>query len=174
MNHQPFEDWLLTGQPLTGEQKAQLQAHLRACPTCAALQDVNLALGAARPVAPAEGFRARFQVRLAAHKAAQRRRMATGLLCLALGATAILLWLAWPLLQAFGESPLNFLARIFSSLVHVWISFQVYRDTLATFLRVLDGFIPMYVRVLVTVMAVSGSLMWIVSLTKATRIPQGV
>lgn len=174
MDHLPFEDWLLTGQPLTGEQKAQLQAHLRTCPTCAALQEVNLALSAARPVAPAEGFRVRFQVRLAAHQAAQRRRMAAGLLFLAVGVTAILLWLAWPLLQAFGESPSNFLSRIFSSLVQAWISFQVYRDTLATFLRVLDGFIPMYVRVLVTMMAVSGGLMWIVSLTKVTRIPQGV
>lgn len=174
MNHPPFEEWLLEEQPLTNEQKAQLQAHLRACPACAALQEVNLALGAVRPVAPAQGFCARFQVRLAAHKDAQRRRMAAGWLSLALGVTVLLLWSVWPLLQAFGESSSDFLSSLFSSLVQAWISFQVYRDTLTTFLRVLDGFIPMYVRVLVTMMAVSGGLMWIVSLTKVTRLPQGV
>jgi hypothetical protein len=172
MDHRPFEDWLLEDPPLTGEQKRQLQAHLRSCPTCAALHEVNLALAAARPVAPAAGFRARFQVRLAAHKAAQRRRLAAGLLSLSVGVTAILFWLAWPVVQALGEVPSNFLSVLFNLFVQAWISFQAYRDTLATVLRVLDGFIPGYVRVLVTMMAVSGGLMWIVSLMKFTRIPQ--
>ncbi len=33
MNHRPFEDWLLDDQPLTPEQKRDLQSHLRTC-TC--------------------------------------------------------------------------------------------------------------------------------------------
>ncbi len=174
MNHQPFEDWLLKEQPLTDEQQGQLQAHLRACLACAALREVDLALAAARPVAPARGFRARFQVRLAAYKAAQRRRMASGVLVLSAGVLAILALLIWPTAQAFFASPSLSLSSLFSRLVEIWISFQVYRDTLTTFLHVLDGLIPAHVRTLATLLTLGGGLLWFVSLKKAARVPQGV
>jgi len=174
MDHRPYEDWLLSEEPLTTEQKRQLQAHLRACPACAALKDVNLALHAARPVAPAEGFRARFQVRLAAQQKVQRRRTVMGAFVLSVGAFGLLLWLAWPLLHAIVASPSNFVSSLLSSLVNWWISFQAYRDTFSTFLRVLNGFIPSYVWNLLAMLAICGSLMWFVSLMKFTKVPQGV
>ncbi len=31
MNHRPFEDWLLAEEPLTTDQKADLQEHLNTC-----------------------------------------------------------------------------------------------------------------------------------------------
>ncbi|MEZ0395745.1 MAG: zf-HC2 domain-containing protein [Anaerolineales bacterium] len=174
MNHQPFEDWLLGEQPLTSEQHRQLQAHLRACPACAALQEVTEALQAARPAAPAAGFGARFQVRLAAYQAAQRRRMAAGVLTLAAGVMAMLVFLLWPAAQAFLTSPSLSPASLFSNLVRVWISFQAYRDTLTTFLHVLNGLIPAHVRILATLLTLGGGWMWFISLTKVSRLPQGV
>ena len=44
MDHLPFEDWILNDEPLTPQQKRELDAHLQACRTCTALREVDLAL----------------------------------------------------------------------------------------------------------------------------------
>ena len=64
MNHRPFEDWLLEDQPLTSDQERDLQAHLRTCTSCSAIAESNFALHSTHMVRPAEGFAARFQLRL--------------------------------------------------------------------------------------------------------------
>ena len=56
MNHRPFEDWLLNQEPLTSEQKCELQAHLRECPSCTSLTEVNMALRMVKPANPAKFF----------------------------------------------------------------------------------------------------------------------
>lgn len=37
MNHEPYEDWLLSGEELTADQQQSLDEHLAACPECAGL-----------------------------------------------------------------------------------------------------------------------------------------
>ena len=174
MDHRPYKDWLLSEEPLTTEQKHQLQAHLRTCSTCTALAEVDLALRLTRPALPAEGFASRFQIRLEAQKKALRRRTILGVFILSIGVLGLITWLAWPVLQVFVASPTGTLLSWLSSLVNWWISLQAYRGTVSAFLRVLDGFIPSYVWVVLAVMAVGGSLTWVASLWKFTKVPQGV
>ncbi len=99
MDHRPFEDWLLDNQPLTIDQKRQLNTHLQTCSSCTALAEVNLALKSVRLVAPAAGFADRFQVRLAARKQTLRRRNFWGFVILTLSVLVLLGWISSPVLK---------------------------------------------------------------------------
>jgi hypothetical protein len=171
MNHRPFEDWLLNDERLTPEQNRNLQTHLRECRSCTALAEVNLALRSARGMAPAPGFAARFQSRLAAQRALQRRRMAVGATVLTVGGLAILSLLLWPFLVAVIQNPTDLLvswALTFAA-ASGWVEALVQAG--AVIARVVPSFVPPYVW-MILFSAVSGLvLLWGVSLWRFTRIP---
>jgi hypothetical protein len=174
MDHRPFEDWLLADEPLTPRQKRELQAHLRTCNTCAALAEVDLALNSVKAAAPAEGFTARFHVRLAAQKKALRMRNLWGFLLLSLSVVSIALWLSWPVLKAVLRSPVNLLASWLSYLVSLWASLQAMGSISSVLLRIGPGFIPAYVWLAVLLAGGGWSLLWIFSLKKFAKYPRGV
>jgi len=174
MDHRPFEDWLLDNQELTAEQQHQLNSHLRTCASCAAIAEVNLALSSVREAAPLEGFADRFQVRLAARKQAQRRRNTLGFFILVLSTVVALGWLAWPLLKGIYLSPVNVLGSWMASLTSVWVSVQAVMHTGAVLLKVIPGFIPAYVWIGLLVVGGGLGLVWVASLIKFTKVPQGV
>ena len=72
MNHQPFEEWLLSEKLIDPKQKLDLDAHLRVCGYCSALAETGKALRTVKKVSPVTGFSTRFQARLAAQKVAER------------------------------------------------------------------------------------------------------
>ena len=174
MDHRPFEDWLLETQLLTNDQKHQLNAHLRTCPSCTALAEVNLALKSVRVAAPATGFTNRFQVRLAARKQALRWRNFWGFSLLTLSVLGLLGWVSWPVLKDLIHSPVNLLASWISSLVSFWASLQaIFRAGMVLF-KVVPGFVPVYIWAVILFAAGGFSLVWVVSLMKFTKYPQGV
>lgn len=174
MDHRPFEDWLLDNQPLTTDQKRQLNTHLRTCSSCAALAEVNLALKSVRVAAPAAGFADRFQVRLVAKKQALRRRNFWGFVVLTLSVLGLFGWVSWPVLKDLIQSPVNLLASWISSLVSFWASLQaIFRAGMVLF-KVVPGFVPAYIWAVILFAAGGWSLVWVVSLMKFTKYPQGV
>ena len=174
MNHRPFDDWLLADQPLTPQQKRDLQVHLQNCPQCAALAEVNLALTSARMVPPQAGFADRIQLRLAAQKRALRVRNLWGFLILILSVVSILAWLAWPLVKVVLRSPVDVLVSWLSNLVSLWASLQALSHVSAVLLRVVPGFIPASAWAILLLAAGGCSLLWAFSLVKLTKNPQGV
>ena len=70
MNHQLFEEWLLTEEPLSSDQAEALASHLTTCESCrrvsAAWSEVEHLFHATTFVDPAAGFADRWQNRLAA------------------------------------------------------------------------------------------------------------
>jgi hypothetical protein len=92
MNHQPFEEWMLSDEPLDAEQDAALTQHLVSCPDCPPLarawQAVRQEIATEPPEAPAPGFSMRWQARLKERRAEQQRR--TVLLTVGLNALALL------------------------------------------------------------------------------------
>ena len=174
MDHRPFEDWLLDNQPLTIDQKRQLNTHLRTCSSCTALAEVNLALKSVRLAEPAAGFTDRFQVRLAARKQALRRRNFWGFVILTLSVLGLFVWISWPVLKDLVQSPVNLLASWMSSLVSFWASLQaIFRAGMVLF-KVVPGFVPAYIWAVILFAAGGWSLVWVVSLIKFTKVPQGV
>jgi len=170
MNHRPFEDWLLDEKALASAEKRQMQAHLRECRTCSALAEVNIGLDAVRAVAPAAGFVDRFQVRLAAQRRLQRRMTAVGFAVLGISGLAILAWFAWPVLHGLLYTPSEPLTAWLTALTAIWATLQAWGRAGSVLLRVLPGF----VWVSLVMAAVGWSLMWVVSLMKFAKIPQGV
>jgi hypothetical protein len=174
MDHQPFEDWLLDNQPLTTDQKRQLNTHLRTCTSCAALTEVNLALKSVRMAAPAADFSTRFHIRLAARKQSWRRRNFWGILVLTLSVLGLFGWVSWPVLKDLIQSPVNLLVSWISSLVSFWVSLQaIFRAGMVLF-KVVPGFVPAYIWAVILFSAGGWSLVWVVSLMKFTKYPQGV
>ncbi len=74
MNHQPFEEWLLSEKLIDPKEKLELDAHLRTCSYCSALAETGQALRVVKKASPAAGFTTRFHARLAMQKAADQRR----------------------------------------------------------------------------------------------------
>jgi hypothetical protein len=174
MNHRPFEDWMLEDQKLTPEQTLELQNHLRTCTQCAALAEVDLALGKSKAVAPAPGFVNRFQVRLAAQRQTQHKRVIWGFLILAISVVSVLSWFAWPLLKVVFDSPVEALSTWLSYLLSLWFWLQAVGQASAVLLRVIPTFIPPYFWPLAVFALAGWGVLWGLSVWKFTKIPQGV
>jgi hypothetical protein len=174
MDHRPFEDWLLENPPLTNDQKRQLNAHLQTCSSCSALVEVNLVLKSVRLAEPAVGFADRFQVRLAAKKKALRQRNFWGFSVLSLSVVGIFAWVSWPMIKNLIQSPVNLLASWISSLVSLLDSLQaLFRAGMVLF-KVVPGFVPAHIWAVILFGAGAWSLVWVASLIKFTKYPQGV
>jgi hypothetical protein len=174
MDHQPFEEWLLSGEPLTTEQKRQLDGHLRKCSSCAVLTEVNLVLKSVRMAEPAAGFQERFGVRLAQKKQALRQRNIWGFIILGISVPVLFAGLSWPVLKELFMSPVNMLVSWISSLVLFWASLQAIVRAGIVLFKVVPGFVPSYIWMVVLFSAGTISLAWILSLMKFTKIPRGV
>lgn len=174
MNHRPFEDWLLDDQPLDPTQKRELDAHLRTCKVCSAIAESNLALRSARVVAPAPGFSARWQERLVLARRAQRRRTLLGTLFFSLGGLLLLALLAGPLLVSLIGSPAEWITSMVHALLFVYTTSMAVAEAGSVILRVLPGFMPPFVW-LILLSTLSGlGLLWSVSIWRLMRRPQGV
>jgi hypothetical protein len=174
MNHRPFEDWLLDDQPLTPEQKRDLQSHLRACTSCTAIAESNLALHTIHLVSPVPGFTDRFHARLARHRSEQKWRQIVGTLVLVLGGLGILYWVAGPTIQLALNSPAEWITTAVGYFLFVLTSFQAVGEAGNILLRVVPNFVSP-VGLFAILMMVSGFVFWcVVSIWRVNRLPQGV
>jgi len=174
MNHLPFEEWMLKEEKLTRTQERELAAHLQECRYCTALEEVNLALRSARQVEPARGFTSRFHARLADRKQALKRRSVLGFSLLAVSTLGVFTATTWTALQAVVESPLGAVSSWLTSLVGIWASLQAMFHAGLVLFRVAPAFVPGYIWTVLIFILSGWSLVWIYSLLKFTRIPQGV
>ena len=174
MNHQPFEDWLLNNSAITQEQKRDLDSHLRTCAYCAALARTDRVLRAVKMASPASGFVTRFEIRLAAQKAVDRRRRIVGSILFTLGGLAFMIWFASPYLATFLASPATWVAALVELGVFLVTTFQATAQAGVVILDVLQGFLPPFAWMVMLSMIAGVSLLWSVSIWRFVRVPQGV
>jgi hypothetical protein len=174
MNHRPFEDWLLEDQHLTSDEERELQAHLRACASCAAIAESNLALHSTRMVSPAEGFVSRFEMRLVENRKAMRIRQIIGTTIFVLAGLAFLYWLASPFIQEVMRSPADWITNVVGDFLFILTSVQALSEISHVFTHLLSDFISP-IGWLVILFLVSGlGVVEVLSIWQFTRIPQGV
>jgi len=174
MNHLPFEDWLLDDQLLDPPQKRKLDVHLRTCDVCSAIAESNLALRSARVVGPPPGFTNRFQERLVVARRAQRRRTLFGTLFFSLGGMILVALLAGPTLVSLLGSPAEWISTMVQALLFIYTSLAAVLEAGSVIFRVLPGFMPPFIW-LVLLSTFSGlGLLWSVSIWRVMRRPQGV
>ena len=174
MNHRPFEDWLLDDQPLSPQQKSDLQAHIRSCTACAAIAESNLALHSTRLVQPAGGFTDRFRVRLEKRRREQTWRQVAGTLVLVLGGFGLVYWLASPLIQQALQSPAAWITAGVGYFLFILTSMRGLSEAGTILLRVLPTFITPAGWIGLTLGAAGLGFLWTVSIWRVARTPQGV
>lgn len=174
MNHQPFEAWLLEDKVLNSAEKRDLNAHLRECKSCAALAETGLALRSARVVSPAPGFAMRFQNRLAAQKVTERRRRLWGLLALLFSGAGLFAWSIAPYALTFASNPIEWLITAASYFLFLFSSLQAFGEFLSVLARMLPVFLPPYAWMVVLSALLGMGLLWVVSIWRFARNPQGV
>jgi hypothetical protein len=174
MNHQPFEDWLLGGDPLSAVQMHDLHAHLTDCEYCTALAEVNTALRATRPAAPREGFVPRFEARLQLQRARQRRRTFWGMFFLALASAGVIIALALRVIPYFGDDLLGVAVAWIPYLVSLFNSANVIGEIVAVLIGIVAGLIPGYAWVLAALLGAFFGWLWVVNISKFAKLHQGV
>jgi len=174
MNHQPFENWLLNYTSISPEQKRDLDSHVRTCAYCAALVKTDKVLRTLKMASPASGFVTRFQVRLAAQKAVDRRRRIVGSIMFTLGGLALMGWVASPYLATFFASPATWIAALVEFAVFLVTTFQAAAQAGIVILDVLQGFLPPFAWMVMLSTIAGVSLLWSVSIWRFVRVPQGV
>jgi uncharacterized membrane protein YhaH (DUF805 family) len=175
MNHQPFEDWLLSKEPLAQEQEADLRQHLQDCPSCANLatawQAVEHEIKQTAQAAPAPGFSERWQARLVEKRTQKQRRLAWWVIGLNLSAAlGIFLALNYNRLASLSFSKL--LVSALYSLTLLFARIDSAEVLVKMLFEEVNPLIPL------AVISLTGSilsllcLVWIASLLKI-YIPQG-
>ena len=139
MNHLPFKEWLLSEEPLTGDQALAFRDHLRDCAECqqaqASWDEVQGLFQRSPQVEPRVGFTARYQERVAARRA-RRQRIHLGLTLLAGGLLllVIVLLLGTQLAVLF-QSPTRFLTICLAQLASLFVLFSSLQDYLVVLLK---------------------------------------
>lgn len=174
MNHLPYEDWLLNNTPITPEQKRELDSHLRTCSYCAALVKTDKVLRAIRMASPASGFVTRFQVRLAAQKAADRKRSTLGSILFTIVGLVLLVWITSPYLITFFASPATWIAALVEWGLFLVTTLQATAQAGVVILDVLQGLLPPFAWMVMLSTIAGVSLLWSVSIWRFVRVPQGV
>ncbi len=124
MKHQPFDQWILFGLPLTVQEQAEMDNHLAQCPDCRTLQDgarrTEVALRAAPFAEPRAGFVVRFSNRLDHETDRRRRRMAWWTFAgTTLAAVPVALVLGWQALTYDGFTS-TLLANVLQQAIQWW------------------------------------------------------
>jgi hypothetical protein len=173
MDHRPYEDWLLNDERLSTEQERELRAHLRNCPECAALDRSNMALRAAPMSVPAADFAARFQVRLAAERRAQRISGILILSVVVVVGAGVLLFLVPSYLAYLSLSPTQFAVTLISPLINVLVTLYTNSLNGSPWTDAVVSFVPPYIWALTFVLFGVGYL-WVLSLRRFTRLPRAL
>ena len=172
MNHRPFEDWLLNDMPITTEQKHELDMHVRVCPYCTALVETGMALKTVKKASPRPGFTTRFEARLAARKAVERRRRYIGSILFTAGGFALLMWLASPLILSFFSAPASWISVVVNWLVFLITTVQALGQAGSVLIKVVPDFIsPIAWMILLSALA-GMTLLWTVSIWRFVRLPR--
>lgn len=167
LEHQPFESWLLSGEPLNPEQAQALKEHLDGCPACRSLttawSEVTRFIQAVQPVQPAPGFSARWQVRLAEQRTTQlarkQRRLSIWMMALWFSGAVVLIGLTLAL-----SSPAELVLTAFSEIAALFTFFDFTKDLLFTLISTAFTLTPPFLWVI----GLGGlgvlSILWIISL----------
>ena len=180
MNHQPFDNWLLSEEPLPEDDNRALREHLSDCDQCRELEDawINVAnlFTEVPEVEPAPGFVNRWQATLEADQAAvrvmrQRWQSWIVLVLIANGAAMALLFMGVQLFNtynSFGDWVLSLVYKMATAMVLA----NGFRNAFATLFRTIPQLIPTGWWIGIVITLSLSTLLWIVSMTKLASLPR--
>ena len=180
MNHQPFENWLLSEDPLPEEDERALRDHLVDCDHCNELEDawLNVAnLFADVPaVGPHPGFVNRWQATLEADKAAvkamrQRWQSWILLVLIANGAAVVLLSMGVQLFRTYDSVTDWILSWVYKAATAMVLA-SGFRNAFVTLFRTVPQLIPTGWWIAIAATLTISTVVWIVSMSKLSSLPR--
>jgi hypothetical protein len=168
LNHQPFEEWLLSEDTLAPQELRLLQEHLNACEDCrrlaGALGEVDRELRTAPAIPPAPGFVSRWQTRLAADRIEQQRRQTLWSMVFSIGGAMALMTIMGILLYPILRAPLPFLLAMIYQLTSTFVFAGAIGGALMTVMRTIVKIIPPTQWAAILVALSSLSALWVVAM----------
>lgn len=166
MNHQPFENWLLSDESLSAEQSLALIAHLSICDPCnrmdISLNEVQDLFQSAPRLAPAPGFTVRWQERRAVQLTKRRQQQSWIFLAVTTTSAAVLLAALGLSILSLVKQPEQLLIYFAYRLTTLLINVETVGDLLSTTVRSLGGSLPIAVWIGLSGLASMLSVIWFV------------
>lgn len=180
MNHQPFEKWLLSEEPLSEENERALHEHLLNCDQCrvaenAWMEVANLFVEVPE-MKPAPGFVNRWQAALEFDQVTekvkrQRWQSLIFLIVIANGAALALILMGFQLFNTYGSMTdwvLSWVYRAASAMVIA----NGFRHAFATLFRTIPQLIPMQWWIGIAITLCISTVFWIASMMKLSSLPR--
>jgi anti-sigma factor RsiW len=180
MNHQPFENWLLSEEPLPEENQDALQAHLADCEQCHTLQeawlDIATLFAEIPDIGPEPGFVNRWQANLEADRTterAMRQRWQSWifLVVIANGASLALILMGLQLSRTYDSMTDLILSWVYRAAT-IMVMASGFQNVMATLSRTIPNLIPASWWIGIAITLSVSTLLWIVSMTKLTSLPR--
>jgi predicted anti-sigma-YlaC factor YlaD len=174
MNHLPYEEWLLSDEPLNQEQQAQLTEHLSSCESCRqianAWKSVASAIRVTPEAMPTPGFTHRWQTRQMQRRTAQHSRITWIVLLLCTGgALAALLGLALPQVGGF-PTPVEMASSLLHTTTLLLASFQDIGDVFSAIFTHFPLGVPILLWMIVTMSVAVWGVIWFVFIWRLPKI----
>lgn len=180
MNHQPFENWLLSEEELSPEDVNALDAHLETCDQCRKLGEAwsgVLDLFQEVPeVEPAPSFISRWQERLEIeHKIelAMRHRWQSMIMLILIGnvITGLVFLLATQFFTTF-ETPLSLFMSGIYRLTSIVTFISAVQNIFFTLYRTITSVVPAGIWAILGIGLVGSGAIWVISMTSLAVLPR--
>jgi len=166
MNHQPFENWLLSEEPLSDEQSKELLEHLDTCETCCQIDTgwngVQDLFHTVPEIAPAPGFTMRWQTRLAEQRRKHQQRQSWFFLAATSGIALALLAALGLGVTGLVIEPEQVLIFVVYRLTMLLITVQAAEQFMSSALSSIAGAVPFAVLIGLSGLATMLSVLWFV------------
>ena len=180
MNHQPFEKWLFSEEPLPADVERELRDHLMDCDQCSGLEnawmDVERLFNEATEIEPAPGFTNRWQATLEANRAVekekrQRWQSLIFLVVIANFAAMALALVGLQLFNTYGSFTEWVMSWIYKA-VTVMVLVNGFGNAFVTISRTVPQLIPNGWWAAIAVTLGFSTFVWFVSMTKLSSLPR--
>jgi hypothetical protein len=178
MNHQPFENWLLSEDPLPADDERALRDHLVGCDQCSGLEDAWLDVAnlftEVPEIEPAPGFVNRWQATLEADQVAvktmrQRWQSLIFLVLVANGAALALVLMGVQLFNTYGSVTDWVMSWVYKAATAMVLA-NGFRNAFVTLSRTVPQLIPTGWWVAIAITLGVSTIIWIVSMTKLSSL----
>ena len=170
MNHQPYEDWLFSDEPLLPEQTRDLQSHLSVCDSCRQLSqswvDVQNLFQVTPQIKPQPGFSARWLTRHAEKEKQSKQRQSWIMLIITGGVATFILLLMGVNLFTSVDQPTQLLLLGTNKITEWLIVIKAVNEILSAFVELVSIMIPPGWWVMFAVVISFLGLLWIYSLKR--------
>jgi predicted anti-sigma-YlaC factor YlaD len=180
MDHQPFENWILSEEPLSPENTGELETHLEKCDHCRELQNawsgvIDL-FQEVPEVEPLPGFVNRWQERLAVEKHIElfvRQRWQSMIMLILLGnvIAGLVFFLGTEFLTNY-DTPLSLVMSGVYRFVSLVTTISAIQNIFLTLFRTITSVVPAGIWAILGMGLIGSGAIWIISIKTLSVLPR--